>query len=72
MTVETTFRVADANTALSSIDDRSRDGKAVRDALQSFIVSGALGQGVVHAHAKTSERMIAVLVRLVQRPEDAR
>lgn len=70
---ETTFQIRDVDSALAVMEDKSARGKAARDAIRSIVTSGALGEDrLVHAHAMTSEHMVAVLVRLVEHPEDAR
>ena len=73
MNFESTFKASDAATALASMKDQSASGKAAQAAIRSILDSGALGdERLIHAHATTSERMVAVLVRVVDRPEDAR
>ncbi len=73
MSFEMTFMSDEAETALGAIQDRSPGALAAGDAIRAILASGALGQQqLVHAHATTSERMVAVLVRVVEHPEDAR
>jgi len=73
MNFESTFIARDAEAHLSKMEDQTPSGHAARTAIRLILSSGALGQDrLVHVHATTSERMVAVLVRLVEHPEDAR
>jgi hypothetical protein len=73
MTFEGTFKASDVETALATIADTSASSNAAQQAIRSILASGALGEDrLIHAHATTSERMVAVLVRVVEHPEDAR
>ena len=73
MNFESTFKPVDVEAALAAMHDQSDSGKAAQDAIRSILASGALGdERLVHVHATTSERMVAILVRVVEHPEDAR
>ena len=73
MNFESTFLPNDAEPALACMTDTSASGRAAQEAIRAIIGSGALdGERPVHVHATTSERMVAVLVRVVEHPEDAR
>ncbi len=73
MNFESTFNPSDVEAALAAMRDQSGSGKAAQDAIRSILASGALGYDhLMHVHATTSERMVAILVRVVERPEDAR
>jgi len=73
MNFETTFPAGEVEAALASLEDASSAGKAAGDAIRSIVGSGAFGlDRLLHVHATFSERMVAVLVRVVERPEDAR
>ena len=69
MNFEATFMTNTADAALGSMEDQSASGKAAREAIRSVIASGALGDDrLVHVHATTSERMVAVLIRIRRAP----
>ena len=73
MNFESTFKTDDVDAVLATMHDQSDSGKAAQEAIRSIVASGALGDDrLVHVHATTSERMVAVLVRVVEHPEDAR
>lgn len=73
MNFESTFAPSQGESAIAGIPDQSASGKAAQAAIRAILASGALGdEHLVHVHATTSERMVAVLVRVVERPEDAR
>ncbi|HLG73990.1 MAG TPA: hypothetical protein VK009_26525, partial [Chloroflexota bacterium] len=67
MNFESTFIAREAHAALESMEDQSASGKAAQEAIRAILNSGALDSGrLVHVHATTSERMVAVLVRVVE------
>lgn len=73
MNFESTFVPSQTDTVLAAMKDQSASGKAAREAIRAILASGALGEeSLVHVHATTSERMVAVLVRVVEHAEDAR
>jgi len=73
MNFEATFMSNEADAGLAAMQDQSPSGQAAREAIRTVLASGALGeQRLMHVHATTSERMVAVLVRVVEHPEDAR
>ena len=73
MNFESTFLAGEVGAALAAMQDQSPSGKAAQEAIRAILESGALGHDrLVHVHATTSERMVALLVRVVERPEDAR
>lgn len=73
MNFESTFAPSQGDLALAAMPDESASGKAAKAAIRAILASGALGdEHLVHVHATTSERMVAVLVRVVEHPEDAR
>lgn len=73
MNFEATFPPGASGQVLATMQDQSPSGLAARAAIDAVLNSGALGSDhPVHVHATTSERMVAILVRVVERPEDAR
>lgn len=73
MNFESTFAPSQSDSALAAMPDQSASGKAAEAAIRAILASGALGdEHLVHVHATTSERMVAILVRVVEHPEDAR
>lgn len=73
MNFEATFPASAVDAALEPMADQAPSGRAAKDAIKSIVDSGALGdEHLLHVHATSSERMVAVLVRIVDQPEDAR
>ncbi len=73
MNFESTFKSSDVEAVVAGMHDQTPSGKAAQAAIRAILDSGALGhERLVHVHATTSERMVAVLVRVVEHPEDAR
>ncbi len=73
MNFEATFLPSASGEVLGTMQDRSASGLAARSAIEAVLNSGALDvDRLVHVHATTSERMVAILVRVVEHPEDAR